>query len=87
VVRHRYDWASHAHGRAISSSAWCGGAADQAAAALVSGGGRRPGTGCTGPKGLELGRLQKISTDRSSWAAKAIGPKLKMDCREIHFEF
>jgi hypothetical protein len=37
-----------------------------------AGGGRRTGTGCAGPKGLELGRLWKNSKEKSNWDAKAI---------------
>jgi hypothetical protein len=36
---------------------------------------------------LRNGPASENSNYRSSWAAKAIGLKLKMDCREIHFEF
>jgi hypothetical protein len=87
VARCQCDWASHVHGRATSGGARHSGIAGQAVVALVSGGGRRPGTDRTRPKGLELGWLQKISLDTSSRAAMAIGPKLKMGCREIQFEF
>jgi hypothetical protein len=73
--------------RATDGGSGHNGTANTAAAAWVLGGGRRTRMGRAGPKELELGRLQKNSSEKPNQAIKAIGPKLKMGYKEIPFKF